>query len=58
MKNDTLDRSDILRLAAESGLGVRTVKRAVEKGVSALHAAVDQQRLRDAAVKLGIKVKP
>ena len=49
-----VDRSIILRLAAESQLDPRTVKRALEDGVTTLRAEVDRQRLRDAAKRLGV----
>lgn len=51
-----IDRSDILRLAAESGLDVRTVKRAVDRGVASLRAGVDRDRLKAAATKLGVRL--
>jgi hypothetical protein len=47
-----LDRADILRLAAQAQLDVRTVKKAVEKGVMSLRAGVDRDRLRVAAKTL------
>lgn len=52
----TIERADILRLAAETGLDVRTVKRAVDKGVKTIRAEVDRKRLDDAAKKLGLKL--
>lgn len=52
----TLSRADILRLAAETGLDVRTVKRAVDRGVESLRAEVDRERLKAAAEKLGVKL--
>jgi hypothetical protein len=52
----SLDRSSILRLAAESQLDPRTVKRAVEAGVNTLRAEVDRQRLLIAAKKLGLTI--
>jgi len=56
MKKTTtlLDRADILRLAAETGLDVRTVKRAVDRGIESLRAGVDQERLRAAFAKLNL----
>jgi hypothetical protein len=51
-----IDRSDILRLAAESGIDPRTVKRAIDHGVDSLRAEVDRQRLRDAAAKLELNI--
>jgi hypothetical protein len=53
----TIERPDILRLAAETGLDVRTVKRAVDRGVESLRAEVDRQRLRDAATRLDLKLR-
>jgi len=53
-----IDRADILRLAAEAQLDVRTVKRAVDRGVDSLRAAVDRERLRQAAEKLGLQLDP
>lgn len=50
------DRADILRLAAESGLDVRTVKGAIERGVNSLRAGVDRVRLRKAAEKLSLRL--
>ena len=55
-KPNALDRADIMRLAAETGLDARTVKRAVENGVNSLRAEVDKQRLRAAAEKLSLKL--
>jgi hypothetical protein len=52
-----IDRRDILRLAAETGLDPRTVKRAVERGIQSLRAEVDRERLRAAATKLELKLK-
>jgi hypothetical protein len=54
--HSTLSRTDILKLAAESGLDPRTVKRAVDRGVDVLRAEVDRERLRAAAVKLGVRL--
>jgi hypothetical protein len=51
-----MDRADLLRLAAESGLDVRTVKGAIANGVDSLRAGVDRVRLRQAAEKLAIKI--
>lgn len=56
-KSTTLERADLLRLAAESGLDVRTVKGAVKNGVESLRAGVDRVRLREAATKLGLVLK-
>jgi anti-sigma regulatory factor (Ser/Thr protein kinase) len=53
----TIDRGDILRLAADTGLDPRTVKRAIEHGVDALKAEVDRTRLRDAAKRLGVALR-
>ena len=53
---NTIDRADILRLAAETGLDVRTVKRAMDRGIDSIRAQVDRERLRDAAVKLRLKL--
>ena len=50
-------RADILRLAAEAQLDPRTVKRAVERGVEKLQAAVDKDRLRAAATKLKVRIE-
>ena len=55
-KPSALDRADILRLSAETGLDARTVKRAVEHGVDSLRAEVDKERLRAAAEKLSLKL--
>lgn len=52
-----ITRADILRLAAEAQLDPRTVKRAVERGVEKMQAAVDKERLRAAAAKLKVKVE-
>ena len=52
----TPDRAGIMRLAAETGLDVRTVKRAVEHGVNSLRAEVDKERLRAAAEKLSLRL--
>lgn len=51
-----IDRSVILKLAAEAQLDVRTVRRAFEKGIDALKAEASRSRLREAAKKLGIKI--
>ncbi len=56
-KNNEIDRADIMRLAAETGLDARTVKRAVDRGVESIRAEVDRERLKDAAVKLGLKLE-
>ena len=55
-KLNALDRADIMRLAAETGLDARTVKRAVEHGIDSLRAEVDKTRLREAANKLSLKL--
>lgn len=55
-KKAVLERPDILRLAAETGLDVRTIKRAVEHGIGSLRAGVDKERLRAAAKKLSLKL--
>lgn len=52
----TLERVDILRLAAEAQLDPRTVKRAIENGIESLKAEVDRNRLREAAKQLGLKI--
>jgi hypothetical protein len=52
-----LGKKDIMRLAAESGLDPRTVKRAVENGVDSLHAELDRERLRAAAKALKVALK-
>jgi predicted DsbA family dithiol-disulfide isomerase len=57
MAKREISRGDILRLAAEAGLDPRTVKRALERGVEKMQAAVDKERIRAAAVKLGIKIE-
>ena len=49
-----VDRALVFRLAAESQLDPRTVKRALEDGVATLRAEVDRQRLLLAAKKLGV----
>jgi hypothetical protein len=56
MKKD-IDRADILRLAAETGLDVRTVKRAVDRGVASVRAEVDRERLKQAADKLNLRLR-
>jgi len=55
-KPKTMDRADVLRLAAESGLDARTVRGALERGVDSLRAGVDRVRLRQAAEKLALKI--
>ena len=55
-KSNVLDRADIMRLSAETGLDARTVKRAVEHGVDSLRAEVDKERLKAAAGKLSLKL--
>lgn len=57
MAKREISRGDILRLAAEAQLDPRTVKRALERGVSKMQAAVDKERIRAAAAKLGIKIE-
>jgi hypothetical protein len=52
-----LSRRDALKLAAESELDVRTVKRAMDRGLSSLRAEVDRERLRAAAARLGLEVR-
>jgi hypothetical protein len=52
----TIDKTDILRLAAEAQIDPRTVKRALDNGIDSLRAEVDRQRLRDAAKRLGLSV--
>lgn len=54
MKPAELTRGDILRLAAEAQIDPRTVKRAIDHGIDALKAAVDRERIRLAAKKLGL----
>jgi hypothetical protein len=56
MHKREITRGDVLRLAAEAQLDPRTVKRAIERGVESLQAAVDKDRLRAAAAKLKIKI--
>ena len=55
-KHAALDRSDILRLAAETGLDVRTVKRAADHGIGVLRVEVARDRLRAAANKLSLEL--
>jgi len=57
MVKKEISRGDVLRLAAEAQLDPRTVKRAIERGIESLQAAVDKDRLRAAAAKLRIKVE-
>lgn len=57
MSKREVTRSDILRLAAEAQLDPRTVKRAVDRGVANMQAAVDKERLRAAATKLKIRIE-
>jgi hypothetical protein len=52
-----IDRAGILRLAADSQLDPRTVKRAVEHGIDSLKAEVDRNRLREAAKRLGLTIR-
>ncbi len=49
-------RADILRLAADTGLDPRTVKRAVDKGLGSIRAEVDRERLMAAATALGVRI--
>lgn len=57
LKNVEITRADIYRLAAEAQLDPRTVKRALERGIDSMQAAVDKERLRAAATKLKLKVE-
>lgn len=57
LKRSPIDRTAILRLAAEAQIDPRTVKRAVENGVASLRAEVDRQRLREAAKRLGLVIE-
>lgn len=50
-------RKDILKLAAEAELDPRTVKRALERGIDTMQAAVDKERIRAAATKLKITIE-
>jgi hypothetical protein len=52
-----LSRADLLRLSAETGMDVRTIKRAADRGIHTLRAEVDRERLKTAAAKLSLKVK-
>ena len=52
-----ISRRDILRLAAETDLDPRTVKRAVERGIDQMQATVDKERIRAAAKKLKIAIE-
>jgi hypothetical protein len=54
--NRVLERADVYRLAAASELDVRTIKKALARGVASLRAHVDQTRLRDAAKELRLYV--
>lgn len=56
MTKKDLDRADILKLAAQAQLDVRTVKKAVAKGIGSLRAEVDKERLRIAAKSLKLSV--
>jgi hypothetical protein len=51
-----VSRGDVLRLAADTGLDVRTVKRALERGAHVLHAEVARERFVEAAKRLGINL--
>jgi hypothetical protein len=53
----TTDRKTIMKLAAESELDPRTVRRALEHGVDSLRAETDRNRFREAAKKLGVKTR-
>jgi hypothetical protein len=55
MKSE-LGRADVLRLAAESQLDPRTVKRAIDRGVDSLKSEYDKTRLKDAALRLGLRL--
>jgi hypothetical protein len=57
MTKQNVDRATILRLAAESGLDARTIKRAIDRGVDSLRAEVDRDRLRAAARSLKLSLQ-
>jgi predicted DsbA family dithiol-disulfide isomerase len=57
MRRASFGRTDILRLAAETGLDPRTVKRALDRGVDSLRAEIDRKRLREAAVRLSLPIE-
>lgn len=57
VKKSEIDRNAVMKLAGESGLDPRTVERAVKRGVDALRAGVDRDRLRAAAEKLGLELR-
>lgn len=50
----SVDRWTILSLAGEAKLDPRTVKRAVEHGVSSLKSEYDRERIREAAKRIGV----
>lgn len=52
-----LDDKTIKLLAAHSELDPRTVRRATREGIEAMRAGRDRDALRDAAKKLGVKLK-
>lgn len=54
----TLSRSLLLRLALESELDPRTIRRALRDGVSSLRAEASRERLTRAAKKLRVKLPP
>lgn len=47
----------VRRLALEAQLDVRTVQRAMKNGIDKMRAAVDRERLKKAAKKLGVELK-
>ena len=53
----TLNRADIMRLAAETGLDPRTIQRAIDRGVESIRAVVDRERLVAAALKLKLPLE-
>jgi hypothetical protein len=48
------DRATVMRVAAETGLDPRTVKRALELGVDVLRGQTDRERFAQALEKLGV----
>ncbi len=56
MSKPALDEKTIRLLAAHAELDPRTVRRASRDGVDTLRAAIDRERLRTAATKLGVKL--
>ena len=52
-----ISRQQILKLAAESMLDPRTIKRAVDFGIGSMKSEFDKQRLREAAEKVGLKLE-